>query len=62
MQYCSSITVHNSYLFIPCALITTDERTILCTYDCTCILSSVATFIECIYEKNSCYDYVIFML
>jgi hypothetical protein len=48
-------------IFIPCALITTDERNILCTYDCTCIFCSVATFIECIYGKNSFYDYVIFI-
>jgi hypothetical protein len=32
----------------PCALITTDECNILCTYACTCILCSVAMFIECI--------------
>jgi hypothetical protein len=49
-------------ILIPCALITTDEHNILCTYDCTCILCSVAMFIECIYENNSFYECVIFIL
>jgi hypothetical protein len=44
-------TVQRSFkkmILVLCALITTDEHNILCTYeyDCTCILCSVATFIE----------------
>jgi hypothetical protein len=36
-------------ILIPCALITTDERNILCTYECTCTLCSVATFMSMLY-------------
>jgi hypothetical protein len=36
-------------ILISCALIMTDERDVLCTYDCTCILCSVAMLIESIY-------------
>jgi hypothetical protein len=49
-------------ILISCVWITTDERNVLYTYDCTCILCSVAILIECIYGKNSFYDYVIFIL
>jgi hypothetical protein len=49
-------------ILIPYALITTDERNILCTYDDFCTLCSVATFVECIYGTNYFYDYVIFIL
>jgi hypothetical protein len=38
-------------ILISCALITTDERNILCTYDCTCILCSAATLENVYMEK-----------
>jgi hypothetical protein len=40
-------------ILISCTLITTDEHNVLCTYDCTCILCSVAILTGCTYGKNS---------
>jgi hypothetical protein len=39
-------------VLISYTLITTDERNVLCTYEC-CILCSVPIFTDCTYGKNS---------
>jgi hypothetical protein len=38
-------------ILISCTLITTDERNVLCTYEC-CILCSVPILTDCKYRKN----------
>jgi hypothetical protein len=49
-------------ILILCTLIASDERNVLCTYDCTCVLCTAAVIVECMYGKYYFNDCIIFIL